>query len=154
MGAFVVPPGTSLIGGRSSPSPMVATPRDDKADVFIHRLTLSNLLSFGPRKTDVQLGPLNVLIGPNGSGKSSLIAAIELLRAAPRDLVAPIREGGGISEWLHKSTSRARKGSVETAVDFPLPSGPLRYHLTVEEQLHRFHSGTSGKEGCRCNHGA
>ena len=118
---------------------MVATPRDDKADVFIHRLTLSNLLSFGPRKTNVQLGPLNVLIGPNGSGKSNLIAAIELLRAAPRDLVVPIREGGGISEWLHKSTSRARKGSVETAVDFPLPSGPLRYHLTVEEHLHRFH---------------
>ena len=118
---------------------MVATPRDDQADVLVHRLTLSNLLSFGPRKTDVQLGPLNVLIGPNGSGKSNLIAAIELLRAAPRDLVAPIREGGGISEWLHKSTSRARNGSVEATVDFPLPSGPLRYHLTVEEHLQRFH---------------
>ena len=75
----------------------------------------------------------------HGSGKSNLIAAIELLRAAPRDLVAPIREGGGIGEWLHKSTSRAWKGTVETTVDFPLPSGPLRYRLTVEEQLHRLH---------------
>ena len=118
---------------------MVAAPRDDNAAVLLHRLTLSNLLSFGPSETAVELGPLNVLIGPNGSGKSNLVAAIELLRAAPRDLVEPIRKGGGISEWLHKSTSRARKGSVETTVDFLLPARPLRYHLTVEEQLHRFH---------------
>jgi len=87
----------------------------------------------------VELGPLNVLIGPNGSGKSNLIAAIELLRAAPRDLVAPIRESGGTGEWLHKGTSRAGMGSLEAAVDSPLPSGPLRYRLTFEEWLHRFH---------------
>ena len=118
---------------------MVATPRDDKADVLVHRLTLSNFLSFGPGETGVELGPLNVLIGPNGSGKSNLIAAIEVLRAAPRDLVVPIRESGGIGEWLHKSKPRVRKGSLEAAIDFPLPSGPLRYHLTVEQQLHRFH---------------
>ncbi|MDE2905396.1 MAG: AAA family ATPase [Acidobacteriota bacterium] len=118
---------------------MVAASRDDTAAVLLHRLTLSNVLSFGPGETDVELGPLNVLIGPNGSGKSNLIAAIELLRAAPRDLVAPIRESGGIGEWLHKSTPLARKGSLEAAVGFPLPSGPLRYHLTFEEWLHRFH---------------
>lgn len=118
---------------------MAAAPHGDNAAVLIHRLTLSNLLSFGPNETAVELGPLNVLIGPNGSGKSNLIAAIELLRAAPRDLVVPIRESGGIGEWLHKSKPRAWKGSLEAAIDFPLPSGPLRYRLTVEKQLHRFH---------------
>lgn len=109
----------------------VTTP-ESEPDVFLRRITLQNLLSFGPGETGVNLGPLNVLIGPNGSGKSNLITLVGLLRAAPRDLAAPIQESGGIGEWLHKGASRARKGSMSVAVDyFP---GPLRYHLTVEKR--------------------
>lgn len=63
----------------------VAGPDDERPDLFIRRIRLRHLLSFGPDETDLELGPLNVLIGPNGSGKSNLIAAIGILRAAPRD---------------------------------------------------------------------
>ena len=105
--------------------------------MFIRRITLQNLLSFGPDPTELELGPLNVLIGPNGSGKSNLIAAIGLLQAAAKELVEPIRETGGIGEWLHKGKSRAPRGSLSAVVDCPQQRGALRYHLAVEEQLHR-----------------
>ena len=48
----------------------------ERHNVLIRRLKLWNLLSFGPDATELELGPLNVLIGPNGSGKSNLIAAL------------------------------------------------------------------------------
>ena len=51
--------------------------------MLIQRLTLRNLLSFGPNTPELLLDRLNVLIGPNGSGKSNLIEAIGLLQAAP-----------------------------------------------------------------------
>lgn len=70
--------------------------------MLFQSLKLTNVLSFGPETEPVHLGPLNVLIGPNGSGKSNFVEAIGLLRAAPRDLAAPIREGGGIGEWIWK----------------------------------------------------
>ena len=69
----------------------------------IKTLHIQNLLSFGPDSPKITLGPLNVLIGPNGSGKSNLIEVIALLQSTPRDLTTPIREGGGIVEWLWKS---------------------------------------------------
>ncbi len=109
----------------------------ERPNVLIRRLKLQNLLSFGPDETELQLGPLNVLIGPNGSGKSNLIAAIGLLQAAPRDLAAPIRETGGITEWLHKCDPRDRTGSIGADVD-SVHQGGLRYGLCVEEQSLRF----------------
>ena len=71
---------------------------DDDGNVFLRRIALQNLLSFGPDEIDLELQPLNVLIGPNGSGKSNFIAAVGLLQAAPKDLAAPIRATGGIGE--------------------------------------------------------
>ncbi len=71
---------------------------------MLKSITVLNLLSFGPTLNSLDLGPLNVLIGPNGSGKSNLIEMLALLRAAPRDLAAPVREGGGIREWLWRGT--------------------------------------------------
>ncbi len=68
----------------------------------IKSLHIQNLLSFGPDSPKITLGPLNVLIGPNGSGKSNLIEVVALLQSTPRDLATPIREGGGIVEWLWK----------------------------------------------------
>lgn len=62
--------------------------------MLIKTIRLQNLLSFGPDTPELEMRPLNVLIGPNGSGKSNLIEAIGLLQAAPRDITAPIREGG------------------------------------------------------------
>ena len=47
-------------------------PGDEKPHVLIRRITLQNLLSFGPNQVELELGPLNVLIGPNGSGKSNV----------------------------------------------------------------------------------
>ena len=115
---------------------------DEKPPVFIRRIKLQNLLSFGPDTTDLELGPLNVLIGPNGSGKSNLIAAIGLLQAAPKDLAAPIRETGGIGEWLHKGDSRARKGAIHAVVAYSPSRGALRYRLAVEAQGYAFHVRT------------
>ena len=68
--------------------------------MFLHNIKLQNLLSFGPDGIDLPLRDLNVLIGPNGSGKSNLIESISLLQSAPRLLASPVRDGGGISDWL------------------------------------------------------
>ena len=68
----------------------------------IRSLRLNGLLSFAPESAPFELRDLNVLIGPNGSGKSNLIEAIDLLAAAPRDLAAVIRDGGGPRDLLHR----------------------------------------------------
>ncbi len=84
---------------------------------LLHRLRLTNILSYGPKAEPIDLEPLNVLIGPNGSGKSNLIEAISLLRAVPGDLAAPIRTGGGFSEWLWKGSETAHpRLRIETSV--------------------------------------
>lgn len=50
---------------------------------LIHRLSLTNLLSYGSAGVEIDLQPLNVLIGPNASGRSNLIEALGVLRAMP-----------------------------------------------------------------------
>ena len=69
--------------------------------MLIKSLRLSNFLSYG-QEIHIPLAPLNILIGTNGSGKSNLIEAIDLLHNAPTDLLRPIRDGGGINDWLWK----------------------------------------------------
>ena len=96
--------------------------------MFIKRIKLKNLLSFGPDTEALELRPLNVLIGPNGSGKSNLIEAIGLLKATPRDLTAPIREGGGIRDWIWRGDPRASSAHIEVILDNPKGSA-LRYCL-------------------------
>ena len=54
--------------------------------MFVHRIKLRNLLSFGPEGQELELKPLNVLIGPNGAGKSNLVEGIGLLKAVPGKL--------------------------------------------------------------------
>lgn len=70
--------------------------------MLIHSIKLDRFLSFGESSEATPLGNLNVVIGANGSGKSNLLEAVDLLRNAPRDLQKPIREGGGVDEWLWK----------------------------------------------------
>ena len=96
---------------------------------FLQKIKLQNLLSFGSEGVELELQPLNVLIGPNGSGKSNLIEALSVLAAAPRDLAAPFREGGGVTEWIWKGEKRFPGAILETVIDYPQGSFPLIYRL-------------------------
>ena len=109
-----------------------------KRNRLIHRLRLSNLLSFGPDAEEVELRPLNVLIGPNGSGKSNLIEAISLFKAAPQDLVEPIREGGGIGAWIWKGEAASQTAQIEAIIENPNGNQALRYALTFAQAGQRF----------------
>ena len=109
-----------------------------KRNRLIHRIRLSNLLSFGPDAEEVELRPLNVLIGPNGSGKSNLIEAISLFKAAPQDLVEPIREGGGIGAWIWKGEAASQTAQIEAIIENPKGNQDLRYSLTFTQIGQRF----------------
>jgi predicted ATPase len=83
------------------------------------------------------LTQLNMLIGPNGSGKSNFLEAISLLQAAPKDLSAPVKEVGGVRDWLWKGTPRA-VASLEVLLQSPLLRKPLRHILSFTEHGGRF----------------
>ncbi len=105
------------------------------ANRLIRTLEVQNFLSYGSGGEPIELQPLNVLIGPNASGKSNLLEAIAILRATATDLTAPIRQGGGIAEWLWKGA--AAKGPVtakiEATLSHPPKTVPLRYRLCFTE---------------------
>ena len=107
---------------------------------FIRTIRLSNLLSYGGKAEEVKLESLNVLIGYNSTGKSNLIEAIGLLAAAPRDIGEPIREGGGITEWLWKGGEGDSRGPAEIRVTVDYPEGPvgLQYLIVFNEVGQRF----------------
>jgi predicted ATPase len=87
--------------------------------MLIQQLTLTNLLSFGPNTEPLELRPLNIVIGPNGSGKSNLLEAVDLLRNTPDHIARPIREGGGIQDWLWKG-EKARIACIDAELAWPL----------------------------------
>ena len=107
-------------------------------NLFLESIRLRNLLSYGPEAEEIPLGPLNVLIGPNGSGKSNLLEGISLLQAAPKDLMVPIRGGGGALDWLHKSSGEIPTASIEAVIRHPKFSRPIRYRLKFTAQGQRF----------------
>ena len=100
---------------------------------LLQKLRLTNVLSYGPEGEEIELQPLNVMIGPNGSGKSNLIDAISLLRASPNDIAAPIREGGGLSEWIHKGGSGAASDvfGLDAWVSYREAASPLLHALRL-----------------------
>ena len=105
---------------------------------FLRSIRLQNILSFGPDTPELTLEPLNVLIGPNASGKSNLIEVLSLLRAAPRDLQQPIREGGSIREWLWKGVD-SPTAMIDATVENTLwEQIPLRYRLSFTELIGLF----------------
>ena len=106
--------------------------------MLIKTIRLQNLLSFGPDTPELEMRPLNVLIGPNGSGKSNLIEAIGLLQAAPRDITAPIREGGWTGDWIWQGESKSKSAQVEVVVENPKGTQALRYRLGFAERGQRF----------------
>ena len=105
---------------------------------MIKTITLTNFLSYGPESESIELRALNVIIGPNGSGKSNLIEALELLCATPKDLLTPIRDGGGIRDWLWKGTARPPIAEINAVIDNPKGPVSLRYVLSFTEVGQRF----------------
>ncbi len=112
-----------------------------KATATDHRLlqeiTLRNVLSFGPQTATLPLENLNVLIGPNGSGKSNLIETIALMRAAPGDMAAVIRRGGGVEEWLWKG-KKTERAAIELVLGNPNGVQPLRHIIELVAENQRF----------------
>lgn len=105
---------------------------------LIRTIRLRDILSFGSEGSEVELRPLNVLIGPNASGKSNLIEALSLLQAAPSDLTGPIRDGGGVAEWLWKGGKAKPTAEIEAVVSYPDGPMPLRYRLCFTAVGQRF----------------
>ena len=99
--------------------------------MFIRRIKLRNLLSFGPEGQELELKPLNVLIGPNGAGKSNLVEVMGLLRSVPGKLIDTISEGGGMQEWVWRGEPQATSAELEIVVAGPDGCGPLRYRLAI-----------------------
>ncbi|MHB1494704.1 MAG: AAA family ATPase [Acidithiobacillus sp.] len=106
--------------------------------MLIRTIQLNNFLSFGATSPAVPLGPLNVIIGPNGSGKSNLLESIELLRSAPEQLLKPIREGGGVRDWLWKGAPGTPTASLDVVISNPKGPQNLRYLLAFTEVGQRF----------------
>ncbi|MGD1909827.1 MAG: AAA family ATPase [Rivularia sp. (in: cyanobacteria)] len=96
---------------------------------FIKSLQLENFLSYGSESEEIELQPLNVLIGSNASGKSNLIEAIALLKATPTDLPAPIRQGGGITDFLWKGSEEIPVARIKAIINFPPGIQPLNYEF-------------------------
>ncbi len=105
---------------------------------LLRTIRLDSILSFGPGTAELPLEPLNVLIGPNASGKSNLIEALSVLAAAPRDLQAPIREGGGVRQWLWKGAAGTPTATVDVTVQSPVSQVAERYRLSFTETGERF----------------
>ena len=107
---------------------------------LLQSIRTRNLLSFGGAGEEITLEPLNVLIGPNASGKSNLIEVVGLLQAAAADLTAPIRDGGGIGEWLWKggrTTRRTPIAEIEVIASYPDGQMPLRHRVAFTMVSHR-----------------
>jgi len=107
---------------------------------LLKSIRLTNFLSYGPNAPTVELLPLNVIIGPNGSGKSNLFEAIDVLRATPTDVTQPIRDGGGVEDFLWKGlpTKGRPAANIQTIVYYPEGKGPLKYRLAFTMVGQRF----------------
>ena len=107
--------------------------------ILIRHLAPKNFLSFGPDSAGIELRALNVFIGPNGSGKSNLIEAISFLRAAPKDLGAVTRKGGGVAEWIWKGASKQRAEVMATFAETGGQSNvPLLHEVAFGHAAGRF----------------
>ena len=104
---------------------------------MLKKISAKNVLSFGPDGMELELRPLNVLIGANGSGKSNLLELLNLLRAAPTDLSAPVRESGGVSEWIWRGDPDAA-ATVEAVVENPAGGHPIRHATSFRESGRMF----------------
>jgi len=100
---------------------------------MIQSIKLTNFLSFGDHSEEIELRPLNIIIGANGCGKSNFLEAFDLLKNAPSNIQKPIREGGGVSDWIYKGSSNATETIIDVVTSNPLLSrkyDELRYKLS------------------------
>ena len=103
---------------------------------MLTRIKAQNLLSFGPDGIDLELPALTVLIGPNGSGKSNLLETVGLLRAAPHDVARPIREGGGINNWIwHGNNDWLPIATVAVGLNSRIQDGALEHQIGIVEYV-------------------
>lgn len=80
----------------------------------IHRIELSGFKSI--QHTNLQLGPLSVLIGANGAGKSNFLSAFKLLNAlTEQNLQTFVGRQGGASALLHYGPKRTPGLSLHLA---------------------------------------
>ncbi len=108
---------------------------------LIETLTPRNILSFGSDCSELRLGKVNIFIGPNGSGKSNLIELLRLLKNTSGDLLTPIREGGGVIEWIWKGDlkrSTPATASVELTLSSQAGAVPMKYVLEFTQSGHTF----------------
>jgi predicted ATPase len=108
---------------------------------MIEQITLTDFLSFGPGSHTFELRPLNLLVGANGSGKSNLVEAFSLLRAVPRDLPLPIRQGGGVEEWIWRKGAEQRADSAALEIIFragEIASESVRYRVAFGSEAGTF----------------
>jgi len=105
---------------------------------LLDTIRLENILSYS--MTTLELGSLNVLIGANASGKSNLIEIISLLAATPNNLLIPIREGGGVTDWLWKGSENTSSiASIKVSLPYsPSPNQHLQYQFAFTRNYHRF----------------
>jgi len=106
--------------------------------MLIKSIKLTNFLSFGESSQELELRPLNVIIGPNGSGKSNILEAIDLLRAAPRDILAQVRVSGGAHDLIWKGAEETLpEASINIALEFRTEID-FHYSLNFTEVAQRF----------------
>ena len=104
---------------------------------FFRRIRAQNLLSFGSEGIDLELDRLNVLIGPNGVGKSNFIDALSIFQAASGELASPVRQGGGVQDWIWKGDPYGTalvEASTLVHTKFPL----VRHRIEFGTESHTF----------------
>jgi len=111
---------------------------------MIKSVKLENFLSFGSHQDTIDLRPLNIIIGTNGCGKSNFLEAFDLLRNAAGDIKKPIREGGGVLDWLHKGLPpHAMCDAPIAGLEFGIHTNSLTLKSPEENDLRYMLSFTS-----------
>ncbi len=110
--------------------------------MLLQQIQLRGLLSFADDSAPIALKPLNILIGPNGSGKTNILEGIALLAASATKLELPIRQGGGMATWMHRSLASGKlsdTGTLEALVQ-PRVQGAstICHRLTLQPVDSRF----------------
>ncbi|MCC7292601.1 MAG: AAA family ATPase [Phycisphaerales bacterium] len=104
---------------------------------MLKSILFRNLLSFGPNETNLELGPLNVLIGPNGCGKSNVLEAMYLLSRLP---AAGPEVSLPIIDWIWKGSAVDAIARIEVVLEgIDLTRAPcLRHRLDFRSAAQRF----------------
>ncbi len=95
------------------------------------RVTLRNYKSIAA--SDLEVGPLAILVGPNGAGKSNFLDALRLVAEALRgSLAGVVQERGGFRQIRYGGTTVARK--VRVLLKFRLSIGDGFYGFVLERR--------------------